>query len=96
MSFPSLLVTISYYSIPAVCWGGGLIHYQCYEADALQRGSCRACVLHALMIGVKVPCVRTTGVLERHTGRGSSTALQCPCYPSSVTNIDKTCYLWYC
>jgi hypothetical protein len=37
MSFPSLLVTISYYSIPAVCWGGGLIHYQPAAGDGRQR-----------------------------------------------------------
>jgi hypothetical protein len=37
MRSPSLLVTISYYSIPAGMLGRGLIHYQPAAADALQR-----------------------------------------------------------
>src|SRR5687767_140495 len=30
------LVTIPHYSIPGICWGGGLIHYQWRAGDALQ------------------------------------------------------------
>jgi hypothetical protein len=37
MRSPSLLVTISYYSIPAGMLGRGLIHYQSTAADAFQR-----------------------------------------------------------
>src|SRR5688500_12707162 len=31
------LVTIPHYSIPGICWGGGLIHYQPAAGDGKQR-----------------------------------------------------------